>query len=219
MTEQHDSLQAAMRPITESYEQLQNSVEDNETRASWKYADARSRDLVESYRALKDDPRYTPDHKAELSWAAYEKTGPQIKASKEKARGLLEKEAAYNEEMSIPRPRGESLKVTSTERLLAAQNHAAKVVRMAERLEQRAAKGGSPIGRPSLPSVLKDEYARGIATGGVEGAVACRGTLMAAQELGVDADSFLNDLRKPEHMESLDKARRYEQMAQSISKA
>jgi len=108
-----------MRPITESYEQLQNSVENNDARAAWKYADARSRDLVESYRALKDDPRYTPEHKAEQAWAAYEKTGHQIKTSKEKARELLEKEATYNEEMSIPRPRGESLKVGSAERLLA----------------------------------------------------------------------------------------------------
>jgi len=207
-----------MRPITETYEGLQNSVENDDARAAWKYSDNLAHNLTQRYHELKSDPRYTNDFKAEEAWKAFDKASVKISAEKEKARSLLQKEAAYNEEMSIPRPRGESLKATSTERLLGAQNHAAKVVRMAERLEQRAAKGGSPIGRPSLPSVLKDEYARGINTGGVEGAVACRGTLMAAQELGVDADSFLNDLREDKHLESLDKARRLTTMSQAISK-
>jgi len=199
-----------------SYGDLQESA-PNEVRAAWKGADARSRDLIETYHALQNDPKYTDAYKSEQAWSHYEKALPRITKDREKARELLAKEAAYHEERGIPRPKGEMLQVGTTERLLAAQNQAARVVRMVERQEKRSASSGSPIGKPSLPTLLKDEFARGIKAGGVEGATTCKGVLMAAEELGVDADSFLDPLRTPEHMESLDKARRFEQMAQHIS--
>jgi hypothetical protein len=42
---------------------------------------------------------------------------------------------------------------------------------------------------------------------------------MAAGELGISEEEFLNGLRTPEQLEELDKARRYRRMAQSIGKS
>jgi len=216
MTERHETLHEAAAG-GESYESMQESVPNAEARAAWKLSDARAHQLSQLYRELREDNRYTSDYKAEQAWSAYERALPQITEGKEQARTLLEKEAAHHEEISVPRPEGEMLRIGSAERLLAAQNQAARVVRMADRLERRS--DGNPIGKPSLSGLLADEYARGLKTGGVEGATACKGTLMAAEELGVDPDSFLDGLREDKHRESLDKARRYSQMAQSISKS
>jgi hypothetical protein len=214
MTDRHDSLRSAAS--SESYEQIQEAVPNAEARAAWKMADARTHQLSQLYRSLKDDVRYTSTYKSEQAWEAYERALPHISEGKEKARSLLAKEAEHHEKMSIPRPKGEMLRIGSAERLLAAQNQAARVVRMADRLEKRSE--GSPIGKPSLSQLLGDEYARGIKVGGVEGATSCKGVLMAAEELGVDPDSFLDGLRDDTHRAYQDKARRYSQMAQSIAK-
>src|SRR5215213_584286 len=168
MTEQHGSLPGALEAVGgPSYGDLQEAA-PNEVRASWKAADARSRDLVQTYHSLKNDPKFTDEYKSEQAWSAYQNALPRITKERERARELLEKEVAYNQEQSIPRPKGERLVDLSNERLLASQNHAAKVVRMVERAEKRAAKSGSPIGQPSLPNLLKDEYAKGLRVGGVE---------------------------------------------------
>ena len=89
--------------------------------------DRRQAALEATYRSLKDDPRYTEEHKASEMWAAYEKESTHILAAGEKARALLEKEAQGHEMMSVPRPKGENLTAGSPERLIAAQNEATTI--------------------------------------------------------------------------------------------
>jgi hypothetical protein len=67
--------------------------------------------------------------------------------------------------------------------------------------------------------VLKEEYAHGMAAGGVEGVAICKGALMAADELGISEEEFLNGLRTFEQLAELGKAQRYRRMAQSIGKS
>jgi hypothetical protein len=62
-------------------------------------------------------------------WAAYDKQSVHIQAAAIKARELLEKEAKGHEMMSVPRPKGENIFGLSTEKLIAAQNEAARIVR------------------------------------------------------------------------------------------
>jgi hypothetical protein len=64
----------------------------------------------------------------------------------------------------------------------------------------------SPIRGINHARTLKDEYQRGIEVGGVEGVAISKGTLMAADELGIAPEEFLNDLRTPEQLAELDKA-------------
>ncbi len=196
-----------------TYEQLRGSAENNEARAAWTEHDRRKANLEGTYRTLKDDPRYTEEHKASQMWAAYERESEHIRTAGEKARTLLEKEARGYEMMALPRPKGENMHSISTERLIAAQNEASRIARKLDRLE--SAKGPEGF-KPSTSRVLRDEYARGIEIGGTEGAARCKGVLMAAEELGVSEEEFLDDLRTPEQHEQLDKARRALWMAQHI---
>lgn len=59
--------------MTESYEQLRDSVENSEARAAWLDRDRRLSAFTETYRTLGDDPRFTEGHKASQMWAAYDR--------------------------------------------------------------------------------------------------------------------------------------------------
>jgi hypothetical protein len=199
--------------VSESYEALRDSVTNAEARAAWLDHDRRQANLSETYRTLKDDVRYTEEHKASQMWAAYERESEHIQAAGQKDRELLERDAKGHEMMSTPRPKGENIFNISTEKLLAAQNEAARIARKTQRRQDAP----GPF-KPNTADVLRDEYARGIESGGVEGLTICKGALMAADEFGISAEEFLNDLRTPEQLEALDKARRARTMAQSIGK-
>jgi hypothetical protein len=199
--------------MSDTYEQLRNSVENSEARAAWMDHDRRQARLAETYRSLEGDPRYSESHKAEQMWAAYDREGEHIQAAGEKARELLERDARGHEMRAIPRPKGENVTNLSAERLSLAQAEAARIVRKTQRIQ--SAQG--PF-KQSTADVLREEYARGIEAGGVEGVAICKGTLMAADELGISAEEFLDSLRTPEQMAELDKGRRARMMAQSISK-
>jgi hypothetical protein len=127
MTETH--------PVSESYESLRDSVENVEARAAWNDADRRTALLTDTYRNLRDDPRFTEAHRSEQMWEAYAKQSTHIQAAGEKAREELEKDARGHEMMSIPRPKGENIFNLSTERLIAAQNEAARIARKTQRLQ------------------------------------------------------------------------------------
>jgi hypothetical protein len=192
---------------------LRDSLENTEARAAWLEHDRRLQALRQTYNTLKDDPRYTDEHKSEQMWAAYERESAHIQAAADKARKLLEQEAQGHEMMSVPRPKGERVTNLSAERLIAAQNEAARIARKVGRLESI---GGPQSLKPPTSQVLKDEYARGIEVGGVEGVAICKGALMAADELGISEEEFLDALRTPEQHELLDKAWRARLRAQHI---
>src|SRR3712207_9186750 len=92
--------------MTETYEQLRDSA-TGEAGEAWRRADREETNLRTLYRNLKDDPRYTPEHKAERAWAAYEKDAPKITHGRTKARELLEKQVRNAERFSVPMPDGE----------------------------------------------------------------------------------------------------------------
>lgn len=198
--------------MSETYEQLRDSVTDNETRAAWRQHDRRRETLTSLYRELKDDPRYTAEYKAEMAWEAFEDAKSKIAADREKALGGLEKEARGLEMMAMPRPKGETLAAKSPEQLLAAQNEAGRIVRKVERLQNAT----GPL-NPNAAAVLREEYVRGMDLRGIEGVAICQGTLRAADELGIP-HSFLDDLRTQEQMGLLGQAQRYRRMSQSIGK-
>ena len=190
-----------------SYEELRDGA-SGEGGEAWRQADREERRLRELYRELKDDPRYTQEHKAEKSWDAYERAAPKITANKERAKEHLRKAAKTSERFSIPVPPGESLVTGDADKLIASQNHAASVVRRVERAERRA-KG--PL-KPDAVAILREEYARGLEVGGVEGGAVCRGVLVAARELGVDRHAVVDPFRKERHRESLAEAEHRERL-------
>ena len=71
--------------MNETYEQLRDSA-TGEAGEAWKVADREESNLRALYRELKEDPRYTDEHKAQTAWSGFERAKEQIVANKAKAR-------------------------------------------------------------------------------------------------------------------------------------
>jgi hypothetical protein len=196
--------------MTETYEQLRDAAGGDAGQA-WRSADREESNLRALYRSLKEDPRFSEEHKAQKAWESYEVARERIVAGREKARKPLKKQAQTAERLSIPLPDGEELITTDTSKLLAAQNEAARIIRKLERASLASPARG-PF-RPTPVEVLKEEYARGLEVGGMEGGVICRGVLMAADELGADASAVVDEFRKQRHRKSLESAHHAQRLA------
>ena len=197
--------------MTETYEQLRDSA-TGEAGEAWRRKDREEANLRTLYRTLKEDPRYTQEHKAEQAWERYEAAKEKIEADTAKTREGLAKRVRSGERFSMPMPEGESLITTDTAKLLASQNESARIVRKLDRLAKR---GAGPF-KQKPAEVLKEEYERGLQIGGVQGGAICRGVLEAADELGVDKDPVLDDFRRQSHRNALEDAQRASMLTQHI---
>ena len=195
-----------------TYEELRDGA-TGEGGDAWREADRRAGRLYALYRELKDDPRYTEEHKAEKAWAAYDADRAKIEGARAKAKEHLEKQARSGERFSIPMPPGEAIGTADTTKLLASQNEASRVVRKIDRIG--ASGKGGPL-KPNPLDVLRQEYGRALETGGAEGAIVCRGVLVAADELGIDTDSVVDGFRKDRHRESLERGEHAARLVQTI---
>jgi hypothetical protein len=200
--------------MSETYEQLRDSATGPPGEA-WQRADREEANLRTLYNTLKEDPRYTEEHKAEKAWGAYEAAKEKIAADKAKAREGLEKQARSGERFSIPMPQGEHVLTADPQKLLLSQNEASRVVRKLERLENRSGPGQF---KPTPAEVLKSEYQRGLEVGGIQGGAVCRGVLSAADERGVDQSTLVNDFRNERHHKALSDAERASMLTQLIGK-
>jgi hypothetical protein len=193
--------------MTDTYESLRESAGGTAGEA-WRAADRAEANLRALYQELKDDPRYTEEHKAATAWERYEAAKDKITADKEKARELLQKQLRSAERLSVPLPGAEAVNTTDTDKLLASQNEATRLVRRIDRLEA-GAKG--PF-KPDRVNVLKEQYQRGLEVGGVQGGAICRGVLLACEELGVNTDAVVDPFRKQTHRDSLEHAQHVERL-------
>jgi hypothetical protein len=194
-----------------TYEQLRDEA-TGEGANAWREADRLAANLRATYAGLKEDPRYTEEHRAEQAWAAYEAAEGKIAANKAKARELLQKQSRTNEKLSFPFPDQEVLTTTDTSKLIASQNEASRVVR---KLDRTAANAKGPFTRDRA-EVLRDEYGRGLEVGGVSGGAICRGVLAAAEELGMDVHGVVDGFRKDRHREALERAEHYARLTDMI---
>jgi hypothetical protein len=199
----------AIRP---SYEQLRDSA-TGDAKAAWDAADSQVSRLRAFYEQLKEDPRYNEEYKAAEAWKRFEAVKDKVAANKRKAKEELQKQARTGERFSFPMPGQEPLVTNDTQKILAAQNEASRIVRRIDRLDTNA-KG--PF-KPDWAEVLREEYKKGLEMGGTQGGIICRGTLAAAEEIGVDTHSLVDPFRKERHRESLERAQHAGRLTDLIS--
>jgi hypothetical protein len=199
--------------MTESYEDIRDrsDIIPRDTRVEWIEADQAEGMLRYQYDRLAEDGDLTDEARARRASELYERHRERIERKKQEARDALVKAAKSAEKSSVPRPLGEGLSSTDPTKLLLDQNEANRIVRTIERRKGQA----GPF-RPDTGELLRQEYARGLEIGGIEGGAICRGVLRASQELGV-GDAWLDSLRNDRQRESLDNARRLEHYAGLIS--
>jgi hypothetical protein len=196
-----------------AYKELRATVEGEAGRA-WDSADRGLAELRASYERLREDPRYTEEHKSEQAWELYARASEKIVANRERARSLLEQQAKTDRRFSIPLPPEQSVTVTDPATLLACQNEHTRIIRKLDRLEANA-RGPS---KRSPVEVLQEEYSKGLEAGGVQGGSICRGVLSAADELGIDAASVVDQYRNDRHRANLERAQASARLTDLFSK-
>ena len=189
--------------VQPTYEQLRDSATGDAAEA-WNALDRQVMSLTNLYQQLKEDNRFSEEHKAETAWQRYEAARGQIEQGKQKTKELLQKQARTGERFSFPMPGQEPLVTNDTQKILAAQNEASRIVRRVDRLDANA-KG--PF-KPDWSQLLRDEYKKGLEMGGTQGGIICRGVLQAAEEIGVDPHTLVAPFRKERHRESLERSQR-----------
>jgi len=166
------------------------------------------------YRQLQEDPKYSDDYKSAAAWEKYQDVKAKIGVDAPRAREALEKQARSARQSAIPMPLGKSPTTVNLTEIVAAQNHQAALARRIDRLNTS---GKGPF-KPDRLGILKAEYRKGIETGGKAGAIVCRGVIGAAEELGLDIDSVVDDFRRDRHRESLERAQHADRLSLLISK-
>ena len=198
----------------ETYASIRDSSDllTQDTRQSWLLADQAERNLRFEYDRISKDTDLTDEARARKAQAVYESRREDIKRKKQAAREALKKQAKTAQEYSIPRPSGEALSSTDASELLLDALEAQRIVRTIER------RGDHPLGGSrGTTAYLREEFQRGMETGGVEGGSVVRGCLRAARELGVSHEELLNPLRNDRQRKLLDNARRLEYFSELIS--
>src|SRR5215218_9036790 len=146
-------------------------------------AQAARRDLIRQYESLDSDERYTDEHRATAAWQAYDESKPLIEQKANAAREKLLKSADEYELSSIPFPGGQSLRTNSVELLSLTQGERARIV---ERLGyeppniasiEAAGKNLASSAEARPANVLREDYARGLDIGGVQGGSICRAVI------------------------------------------
>src|SRR5215204_7005973 len=211
------------KPAEDSRESSQGrrpSTNSGETLA-WE-AQAARRDLVRQYESLDSDERYTDEHRATAAWQAYDESKPLIEQKANAAREKLLASADEYELSSIPFPGGQSLRTNSVELLSLTQGERARIV---ERLgyeppniaRMKAAGKNVPASAEARPAnVLREEYARGLDIGGVQGGAICRAVISLAEDRGMSVDDIVDEHRRDWQRQRLQSAQDARIQARSI---
>src|SRR5215211_4296045 len=185
-------------------------------------AQAARRDLIRQYESLDSDERYTDEHRATAAWQAYDESKPLIEQKANAAREKLLKSADYYEMSSIPLPGGQSLRTNNVELLSLTQGERARIV---ERLgyeppniaRMKAAGKNVPASAEARPaSVLREEYARGLDIGGVQGGAICRAVISLAEDRGMSVDDIVDEHRRQWQRDYLQNAQQARIQARSV---
>src|SRR5215203_3647013 len=159
--------------------------------------------LIREYEHLAELEHYTDEYRAERAWEAYDKAKPVIEDNARKVREQLLKSAEHYERMSIPFPSGQESRTDDVAVLGLTQHERSRIMarldspgakekprnrKPGEYDEDKIVLGKDPREDPSMYDTLREEYARGMKLGGVQGAAVCRAALQIAEdEGGVDA--------------------------------
>ena len=192
----------ARTPIRPTYESVQSEARGPGVE-EWKRTDKLRAELSATYQSLKDDARYSEEHKAETAWAKYEETRSQVERLAPEARKKMLKSAEGLERMSIPTPEGEGLITKDHDKLLLTAHERDRIEGLINRAE-KVAKGSGFKRSPA--DILKAEYERGLDQGGPSGGATVRAVYELARDWGVDIHTVVDAHRKPHHNGALEDA-------------
>jgi hypothetical protein len=201
-------------PVRPSYESIQQEAKGPGVE-EWRRIDKLRDELTNLYNSLREDARYTEEHKAQRAWEKYEETKAQVEKLAPEARQKMLRSAESLERLSIPTPEGEGLFTKDTNKLLLTAHERSRIEGLINRLE-RAGKGKLKV---NPGHILEREYERGLNEGGPRGGATVRAVYELARDWGVDIHSVVDAHRKPRHHEALQNAQAHLMHSEMIGRA
>jgi hypothetical protein len=220
MTENRADL--AIRP---SYEELRDKVQDSAVRELWRAGDADAARARDEMQRVHDDETLTEEGKKQAAQKIVDSYAQKAKQHYADAREKVIRSVENARAFSVPMPDGGTLATSRAKdsgELVAVQGETERIVQRVagkglQAMTKEASKNPRDRGMRESAShraaALREEYARAMSTGGLEGKVLAHATLRAAEAMGVDYDSVVDEFRN-------DRQRRYVQEAlqlQSVS--
>jgi hypothetical protein len=164
---------------------------------------------------LREDTRYTEEHKPERAWAKYEEVRTQVGQLAPEAKKKMLKSAESLERLSIPTPEGEGLATKDTDKLLLTAHERSRLEGLINRAEKAADKGpwkANPV------DILKAAYEQGLDQGGPGGGATVRAVYELARDWGLDIHQIVDAYRKPRHHETLEDAQTRRIQAEMVAR-
>ena len=211
----------AIRP---SYEELRDKVPNSAVREIWRAGDAyaaRARDELQRVH----DETLTEEGKKQAAQRIIDRYARQAQRHYADAREKAARSVNNAYDFSVPMPDGGTLatsRAKDSSEIVAIQGEAERIVQkvtgkslqaMTKEVSQNPRDEGIREAAGKRAQALREEYHRAMQLGGLEGKVLAHATLRAAEAMGVDYDSVVDEFRN-------DRQRRYVQEAlqlQSIS--
>jgi hypothetical protein len=201
----------AIRP---TYEELRDKVPNSAVREMWRAGDADAARAREEMQRVHDDETLTEEGKREAAQRIIDRYARQAQQHYADAREKARRSVDNTYDFSVPMPDDSTLATSRAKdsgELLAIQGEAERIVEqvagrslqaMTKEASQNPRDKGMREGTGRRVQALKEEYERAMHLGGLEGKVLAHATLRAAEAMGIDRDSVVDEFRN-------DRQRRY----------
>jgi hypothetical protein len=205
----------AIRP---SYEELRIKVPNSAVREMWRAGDADAARARDEMQRVHDDETLTEEGKKQAAQRIIDRYARQAQQHYADAREKAARSVDNTYGFSVPMPDDSTLATSRAKdsgELLAIQGEAARMVQkvtgkslqaMTKEVSQNPRDEGIREAAGKRAQALREEYDRAMQLGGLEGKVLAHATLRAAEAMGVDYDSVVDEFRN-------DRQRRYVQEA------
>jgi hypothetical protein len=201
----------AIRP---SYEELRDKVPNSAVREIWRAGDAYAARARDELQRVHDDETLTEEGKKQAAQRIIDRYARQAQRHYADAREKAARSVNNAYDFSVPMPDGWALatsRAKDSSEIVAIQGETGRIVQKVtgkslQAITKEASKNPNDRGIREAASrraeALKEEYAKALALGGLEGKVLAHATLRAAEAMGVDYDSVVDEFRN-------DRQRRY----------
>jgi hypothetical protein len=201
----------AIRP---SYEELRDKVPNSAVREIWRAGDADAARARGEMQRVHDDETLTEEGKKQAAQRIIDRYARQAQRHYADAREKAARSVNNAYDFSVPMPDGGTLatsRAKDSSEIVAIQGEAERIVQKVtgkslQATTKEASKNPNDRGIREAAGrraeALKEEYAKAMALGGLEGKVLAHATLRAAESIGVDYDSVVDEFRN-------DRQRRY----------
>ena len=215
----------AVRP---SYEELRDRIPDSAVREMWRAGDADAARARTEMQKVHEDETLSEEGKKLAAQRIIDRYAGKAQQHYADAREKAARSVDNAYDFSVPMPDGGALatsRAKDSSEIVAIQGEAERIVQkvtgkslqaMSKEVSQNPRDKGIREAASRRAEALKEEYAKAIALGGLEGKVLAHATLRAAEAMGVDYDSVVDEFRNDRQRRYVQEALQLQSMSGSI---